>query len=78
MLTGAAPDCRPQPGSTSPTLKWSVISVKLSGGGGVSRVSLWLDFVKLHQNACKNVIFYVLSEIKKDLEDVSAGIGIFL
>ncbi len=34
MLTGAAPDCRPQPGGTSPTLGWSVIAVKQSGRGG--------------------------------------------
>ncbi len=34
MLTSAALDCRPQTGRTSPALRWSVITVKLSGRGG--------------------------------------------
>ncbi len=33
ILTGAAPDCGPQPGQTFPTLRWSVIAVKLSRRG---------------------------------------------
>jgi hypothetical protein len=32
---------------------------------------------KIHQNDCKNIIFYVLPEVQKDSDDVSAGMGIF-
>jgi hypothetical protein len=34
--------------------------------------------MKICQNDCENGIFYVMSEVQKDLKDVSAGIGIFL
>jgi hypothetical protein len=34
--------------------------------------------MKICQNGCENIIFYVISEVQKDLKDVSAGIGIFL
>jgi hypothetical protein len=30
---------------------------------------------KIHQNDCQKDIFEVMSEVKKDPEDVSAGIG---
>jgi hypothetical protein len=33
---------------------------------------------KIRQNACQKIIYYVMSEVKKDLEDVSAGEGIIL
>ncbi len=39
MLTGTAPNCRPQPSRTSPALKWSVIVVKPSKRGLVGRVA---------------------------------------
>jgi hypothetical protein len=37
ILIGAAPDCRPQPAGTSPTLGWSEIVVKLRGRGEVQK-----------------------------------------
>jgi hypothetical protein len=44
ILTGAALDCGPQPGRTSPDLGWSVIAVILSGSEQwVGRVAEWLD-----------------------------------
>jgi hypothetical protein len=33
IMTGAALDCGPQPGRTSPVLGWSVLAVKPSGKG---------------------------------------------
>ncbi len=38
MLTEAAPHCGPRPGRTSPTLGWSVITVKQVGSMKVGRV----------------------------------------
>ncbi len=37
FLTGAAPDCGPLPGGTSPGLTWSVQTVKPGGRGGFGR-----------------------------------------
>jgi hypothetical protein len=34
MMTSATPDCRPQPGGTSPALELPVIAVKPSKEGG--------------------------------------------
>jgi hypothetical protein len=31
--------------------------------------------MKKHQNGHQNVIFYVMSEVQKDSQDASAGIG---
>jgi hypothetical protein len=44
ILAGAMPDYGLQPGETSPSLGWSVITVKLSGRGGGGRMAPWLDF----------------------------------
>ncbi len=44
ILTGAALDCGPQLGGTSPAHGWSVIAVKPSGMRGVGRVVQWPDF----------------------------------
>jgi hypothetical protein len=44
------------------------------GGGGVSRMAPQLDF---SQKNVKTSFFEVMSEVQKDSEDVSAGIGIF-
>jgi hypothetical protein len=33
---------------------------------------------KLHQNVHQNIIFEVMSEVQKGLEDISAEIGIFV
>ncbi len=33
--------------------------------------------MKLHQNGCQNVIFDFMSEVQNNLEDNSAGLGIF-
>ncbi len=38
MLNGAAPDCGPRPGRTSPALRWSVIAVKPNRKGGSARL----------------------------------------
>jgi hypothetical protein len=75
MLTGAAPHCGPRPGKTSPTLGWSAITVKpvKSRGGG------WQSHAAA-ENLTKNVkmsLFDIISEVQKDLEDVSAGKGQF-
>ncbi len=76
MLTGAAPHCGPRPGATSPAIRWSVSTVKLSGRGGVgnmsSRPDFWQKNVKMD---VKMSFFDVVSEVQKDLQEVSAGIG---
>ncbi len=54
ILTDAMPDCGPQPGGTSPTLRSSVIAVKPSGRGGVGMVSpqpnIWQKYPKIDVN----------------------------
>ncbi len=72
MMTGALPDCGPWPGPgrTYPTLGWSVLAVKPNGRGCLqgsaaigllTKKSIWMS--------------KVMSEVQKDSEDVSAGIG---
>jgi hypothetical protein len=81
ILSGTAPDCEPQPGGTSPTVRWSVIAVKQSGRGGGggqkggATTGLLTKYIKMY---IKTSFFEVLSEDKKDSEDVSAGTSIFL
>ncbi len=79
MLTGAALHCGPGPGRTSLMLKWSVIAVKPDRSGGVrrsaSRLNLWQKKKKID---VETSFFEVTTEVQKDLEDVSAGIGQFL
>jgi hypothetical protein len=77
ILTGAAPDCTPLPGGTSPTLGGSVIAVKPSRRGGWQGGAAVRLLAKLHQNVHQNIIFEVMSEVQKDLEDISAEIGTF-
>jgi hypothetical protein len=77
MLTGVELHCGLRPGGTSPAHRWSLFTVKANGigGGGVCRCGQTSD-EKNHQNRCQNVIFNVMSEVQKDLEDVSStGIG---
>jgi hypothetical protein len=74
-MTGGVPDCGPQPGGTPPALGWSVIAVKSSGRGGVGRGRRGRTS---DENTSKCHFFEVMSEVLKDSEDVSAGIGIFL
>jgi hypothetical protein len=76
VMTGAAPDCSPQPGRTSPTLGWSVIAVKPSRRGdrqGGAAAELLTKNIK----NVKTSFFETMSEAQKDSEDVSAGIGFF-
>jgi hypothetical protein len=47
-------------------------------GGGRQGGAAARCLTKIHENVCQNVIFDVMSEVQKDLEDVSAGISIFL
>jgi hypothetical protein len=47
----------------------------VGGWQGGSAAGLW---TKIHQNGHKTSFFDVLSEVQKDSEDVSAGIGTFL
>jgi hypothetical protein len=54
ILTGAMPDCRPQPGRTLLALRWSVIAVKPSGRGeGQQEVAAARLLTKLCQNGGK-------------------------
>ncbi len=78
MLTGAAPHCRPRPGRTSPAISWSVYTVKLSGRGG-SAICLRgpTSDKKNVKMDVKSSFFDVMSEVQKDLQDVSAGIRQF-
>jgi hypothetical protein len=50
---------------------------KQKGGGQKVGAAAGL-LTKKCQNVCQNILFEVTSEVQKDLEDVSAGIGIFL
>ncbi len=70
-LTDATPDFVPQPSRTSPALGWSIIAVKPSRRGGSAG---WRRSWTSDENTS---FFEVMSEVQKDSEDVSAGIGIF-
>jgi hypothetical protein len=73
-------DCIPQPSWTSPALGWSVIAVKLSGGGGGLagwRCGQTFDENTYVKKYVKSSFFEVMSEAQKDLEVVSEGINIF-
>jgi hypothetical protein len=78
MLPGAAPHCRPRPGGTSPALRWSVITAKLVGSGEVGMVAprqnFWWKNVVMD---FKTSFFGAMSEVQKDLQDISAVIGQF-
>jgi hypothetical protein len=50
ILTGAAPDCRPQPGKTFLALVWFVTAVKRSGKGGWQGGAAARLLMKKHQN----------------------------
>jgi hypothetical protein len=71
-------DCGPLPCENLYALGWSVIEVKLSGRErgrqGVAEARL---LRKICRNGHKTSFFEVMSELQKDLEDISAGIGIF-
>jgi hypothetical protein len=76
------PDCGQLPGQSSTAstdIGYSVIAVKLSGRGrgwqGGAAAGL---LTKIFQKVCKASFFEAMSEVQKDLEDVSAGIYIFL
>jgi hypothetical protein len=74
-LIGILIGCGPQPSGTSPALVWSVIAVKLSRRrGGWQSGAAAGPLMKICQNVCQ----ILMSEVQKDLEDVSAGIGIFV
>ncbi len=47
------------------------------GGGWQGGATVRL-LAKLHPNVHQNIIFEVMSEVQKDLEDISAEIGIFV
>jgi hypothetical protein len=57
-------------------LGWSVIAVKPNGRGGSAGLHCDWTSNKKCQNGRQNIIFDVISEVQKDLEVVSAGIGI--
>jgi hypothetical protein len=58
MLTGAVPDCGPQPGGTSPAIGWSVIAVKPSGRGGGHQGGAATELLtKNCQKVRQNIIF---------------------
>jgi hypothetical protein len=79
MLTGVTPDYGSQRGRTFPTYGWSVIAIKMSGWGVVRRVALCLDYgEKYIKMDVKTSFFDILSEVQKDSEDVSAGIGFII
>jgi hypothetical protein len=66
MLTGAASDCGPEHGGTSPNLVWSVIAVKPSRRGEVSRVSPRPDSLKKYiKMNVKTSFFDVMLEAKR-------------
>jgi hypothetical protein len=77
ILIGATLISGPQPGGTSPAIGWSIIAVKPSGRGGRQDATTARHQAKIHQNGCQNVIFYGMSEVEKDLEELSAGIVFF-
>jgi hypothetical protein len=77
-MTGATPDCEPQPGQPSPALGWSVISVKPSGKGGGQQGDATAGLLmKIHQKVCMSNLhfFYSCHKFKKDSEEISAGKG---
>jgi hypothetical protein len=71
------PDCGSQPCGTSPALGWSVIAVKLSGRGSRQGVDMAGLLKEICHYKLQNIIFDVMSEVQKYLEDISAGTGIF-
>jgi hypothetical protein len=46
-------------------------------GGGQQGGTVAGHLMKIHQKVCQNSFFEVMSEVQKDLDDVSAGIDIF-
>jgi hypothetical protein len=76
-MTGAAPDCRPQPGQTSPALGWFVIAIKPSGRDGSEGWRGSQTYDKKYIKKYVKASFEVMSEVQKDSEDVSTRIGIF-
>ncbi len=59
FFTGAAPDCGPRPGRTSPALRWSVYAVKPGGRGGFGRGRRGLiSDENTSKWTCQNVIFW--------------------
>jgi hypothetical protein len=78
ILSGTATDCGPQPGRTSPAFGCSVIAVKPRGKVGGQQVALGPVFLQNYvEMYIKTSFFDVMSEVPKDSEDVSAGIGCF-
>ncbi len=60
-------------------LGWSVFAVKLSGRGGGQQqcVAAAGLLMKKHQNGHQMLFCDIMSEVQKDVEEVSAGIGKF-
>jgi hypothetical protein len=71
LLTSTSPDCRPQHFENSLAFGSSETIVKPTG-----RVAPLYFYVKLLKFTSKHH-FYIEYEVQKDLQDISAGIGIF-
>jgi hypothetical protein len=72
-MTGSLPDCRPQPGQTSPALGWSVKAVKPSGRDGSAGWRRSQTSDKKYVKKYVKTSFEVMSKVQKDSQDVSAG-----
>jgi hypothetical protein len=78
MLTGAALHCGPQPGGDfSPSRVVCIHSKTKWKGGGPQYGSTARLLTKKRQMDVKTSFFDVMSEVQKDLQEVSAGRGQF-
>jgi hypothetical protein len=74
ILTDAVSDCEPQSGRTSPALRLPVIELKPSGRGRWHHgLTSHKKYVKMY---IKTSFSEIMSEVKNNLEEGSAGIGI--
>jgi hypothetical protein len=78
MLTGTAQDCGPHYLGTFPPLQVVSIAVKLNRKGRARGACCSCTFAILLKMNVKMSFFDVVCEVNKDLQDVSAGIDIFL
>jgi hypothetical protein len=78
ILTGAALDCGPQPGGTSPALWWSVIAVKPIERRGRQMLQCAGHLTKYIEMDVITSFFDIMSEVQKDSERSSVEIGFFL